>query len=91
MLAVTADGKVHRRQVPTPLSDAGVASLPGRIVVIGGTSGAGPTRTVLQISMGSARAAKPHAEPAASRPSMFFGPLPGDLLIATVEATGSCS
>src|SRR6476661_9366350 len=83
VLAVTADGKVHRAAtLPTPLSDAGVASLPGRIVVIGGTSGAGPTRTVLQISMGSARPAKPHAKPAASRPSMFSGPLPGDLLIA---------
>jgi outer membrane protein assembly factor BamB len=83
LLAVTADGKVHRAAtLPTPLSDAGVASLPGRIVVIGGTSGAGPTRTVLQISMGSARPAKPHAKPAAATPSMFSGPLPGDLLIA---------
>src|SRR6476660_7941602 len=83
VLAVTADGKVHRAAtLPTPLSDAGVASLPGRIVVIGGTSGAGPTRSVLQISMGSARPAKPHAKPAASRPSMFSGPLTGDLLIA---------
>ena len=83
VLAVTADGKVrHAATLPTPLSDAGVASLPGRIVVIGGTSGAGPTRTVLQISMGSPPPAKPQAKPAAARPSMFSGPLPGDLLIA---------
>jgi hypothetical protein len=82
VLAVTADGKVHRAAtLPTRLSDAGVASLPGRIVVIGGTSGAGPTRTVLQISMGP-RAAKAQAKPDAARPSMFSGPLPGDLLIA---------
>ena len=59
VLAVSADGKVHKAAtLPTPLSDAGVASLPGRIVVIGGTAGAGPTRTVLQISVGSHVAAK---------------------------------
>src|SRR3954447_7886226 len=83
VLAVTADGKVRRAAtLPTPLSDAGVASLPGRMVVIGGRSGAGPTRAVLQISMVVARPARRHAKPAKAKPSMFSGPLPGDLLIA---------
>jgi hypothetical protein len=83
VLAVSADGRVHRAAtLPAPLSDAGVASLPGRIVVIGGTSGSGPTRTVLQISLGSPPPAGPIATPAAAPPSMFSGPLPGDLLIA---------
>jgi hypothetical protein len=83
VLAVRADGRVRQAAtLPVPLSDAGVASLPGRIVVIGGSSGGVPTRAVLQLSMGNPRAVKPHAAKNASKPSMFSGPLPGDLLIA---------
>jgi hypothetical protein len=83
VLAVTAGGTVHQAAtLPVPLSDAGVASLPGRIVVIGGSAGGAPSRAVLQLSMGNPPAARPHAARNASKPSMFSGPLPGDLLIA---------
>ena len=70
VLAVDAGGDVHRAAtLPRPLSDAGVASLPGRLLVIGGSDGAGPTRAVLSISATGGRCvgrilASRHAGPA---------------------------
>jgi hypothetical protein len=64
-----------------PLSDAGVAGVGGRLVVVGGNDGSGPTSAVLQVDLRRAS-----ADPATLRPhavsARFRGPLPGDLLIA---------
>ena len=66
-----------------PLSDAGVASLPGRLLVIGGSDGSGPTRAVLSISATGVPVHRPNPPSRhAGLPRRFRGPLPGDLLIA---------
>ena len=84
VLAVGAGGDVQRAAtLPRPLSDAGVASLPGRLLVIGGSDGSGPTRAVLSISATGGPCHRPHpASRHAGLPRRFRGPLPGDLLIA---------
>jgi hypothetical protein len=55
VISIAADG--HARvalRLPRPLSDAGVATAGGRIVVVGGSSGSGPVTAVLQLRLVSA-------------------------------------
>ncbi len=91
VVAVTATG--HARvaaRLPQPLSDAGVVTQPGRLLVLGGTDGTAPVASILSITLrrraaaGAAPAPRPkHRHPAAGgSPKLFHGALPGDLLIA---------
>jgi N-acetylneuraminic acid mutarotase len=94
VVAVTADG--HARvaaRLPQPLSDAGVVTQPGRILVVGGTNGSAPVDSILSIQLRpkAARRAgtKPkrththsHTATTGGLPARFRGALPGDLLIA---------
>ncbi|MDX6547504.1 MAG: hypothetical protein QOG33_1054 [Gaiellales bacterium] len=81
--AITPAGESHvAARLPHALSDAGVATVSDRIVVVGGNDGSGPVSTVLKIDLGQAAVSQPDVTPPTGPPAMFRGPLPGDLLIA---------
>jgi outer membrane protein assembly factor BamB len=84
VLAISPEGRVHRAlRLARPLSDAGVATTPAGLVVVGGWGGQGPVARVWLLHLGTSTAAPQERPVAAPRmPSMFRGPLPGDLLIA---------
>ena len=84
VLAIDPAGRVHRAlHLAQPLSDAGVATTPAGLVVVGGWDGRSPVNRVWSLHLSSSKPA-PSAKPVAAprMPSMFRGPLPGDLLIA---------
>ena len=89
IVAIHPDGSTSLAgRLPAPLSDAGVATLSNRLLVVGGSTGARPTSSVLQLTpriektgIGArAPAGDPHRT--STPPKMFAGPLPGDMLIA---------
>jgi hypothetical protein len=84
VLAIDPAGHVHPAlHFARPLSDAGVATTPAGLVVVGGWDGRTPVDRVWLLHARAFRP-PPREEPASARrpPAMFRGPLPGDLLIA---------
>jgi Galactose oxidase, central domain len=84
VLAIDPAGHVHRAlHLAGPLSDAGVATTPAGLVVVGGWDGQAPVDSVWLLHMSTSEP-PPRQGPASAHgpPAMFRGPLPGDLLIA---------
>ena len=91
VVAVTAAGRARvAARLPQPLSDAGVVSQPGRLLVLGGSDGTAPVASILSITLrrraaagtAPARPSKRRHAAAGGPPKLFRGALPGDLLIA---------
>jgi hypothetical protein len=86
IVAVTPQGRARvAARLPQPLSDAGVATLPDSLIVVGGAGPGGPVASVLRISLAHVLHATIRASSGtatAGRPPGYRGPLPGDLLIA---------
>ena len=91
VVAVTAAGRARvAARLPQPLSDAGVVSQPGRLLVLGGSDGTAPVASILSITLrrraaagtAPARPSKRRHAAAGGPPMLFRGALPGDLLIA---------
>jgi outer membrane protein assembly factor BamB len=87
ILRIAADGSVRRAAaLPSPLSDAGVAAVGGGLVIVGGAGVNGPVAGIELFHAVPRTAAPAPAHPrrrqASTKPRMFRGPLPGDLMIA---------
>ena len=69
--------------LPSPRSDAAVVASGGRLLVLGGSDGAHPLASILQIAWRRPQSRQQTSTAAPGTPPKGFrGPLPGDLLIA---------